>query len=297
VIDDLILGYLLTRVFGGRNETRSPSVVFPSSPSTAQPPPGTVQPAPGSTPSSSSPGLPFPSGVTPPNGAQTKPPAGYVKAVEVWQINPQIAAQAGPVLQASQVVGAEPVTVQMLESQFPNGWVGKKSATAEEAATARTLLKQWKDGGVLFQGPSTLADRRAYRMVKHPAGPAPSSSAPSSSSPGPTIPATTTPSMPRQVDPVPPPPAPPAPPPPGDSLVTAVRRGEGLAQVAKRLGQPETMASAIVLQRTNVPGPDGWYKATDLSKGGLAKTGRKGGLQPGDRLFVPSTWSPNPGAL
>lgn len=284
MIEDLILGYLLTRVFS-RDEARSPSVVFPASPSSAQQPPGSAQSAPGT----SSPGLPFPSGVpAPPNGARTKPPAGYVKAIEVWQINPSIAAQAGPVLQASQVVGAEPVTVQMLEAQFPNGWVGKKSATAEESVTAKALLAQWKDGGVMFLGPSTLAGRRAYRMVKHPAGGVPASS----SDPGPTIPTGYTPAA------APPAPtAPPASPSSSDVLVTAVRRGEGLAQVAKRLGQPETMASAIVLQRTNVPGPDGWFSASDLSKGGLVKKGRKGGLQPGDRLFVPATWSPNPGAL
>lgn len=287
MIDHLILGYLITKVFGGN--------------SSAQPPPGTVQPAPGA--STTSPGLPpFPSGVTPPNGATTKPGAGYVKSVEVWQINPAIAQAAGPALASVNVVGAEPVTVQMLESQFPNGWVGKKSATPEEAATAKTLLATWKDGGVMFMGPSTLTGRRAYRMTKHPAGTAPPST-PSvpSSSPGPTIPATMPPweagpTLPRQVDPVPAPP-PPTPAAPGDQLVTAVRKGEGLAQVAKRLGQPETIVSAVALQRANVPGPDGWYSATDLSKGGLAKKNRKGGLQPGDRLFVPAAWSPKPGAL
>jgi hypothetical protein len=74
--------------------------------------------------------------------------------------------------------------------------------------------------------------------------------------------------------------------------VTLVRRGEGLANVARRLGQPATAASASVLQKANVPGPDGQYTAQALDKGGLKKKGRAGGLQPGDRLFVPPQWGP-----
>jgi hypothetical protein len=75
--------------------------------------------------------------------------------------------------------------------------------------------------------------------------------------------------------------------------VTAVRKGEGLSQIAKRLGRPQTAASAAELRDANVPaGPDAMWRKTDLSKGGLAKQGRAGGLQPGDRLFVPASWSP-----
>jgi hypothetical protein len=73
--------------------------------------------------------------------------------------------------------------------------------------------------------------------------------------------------------------------------VTAVRRGEGLAQVAKRCGQPESRDSVLAIREVNVPqGPDARWKKTDLSKGGLAKEGRSGGLQPGDKLFVPPQW-------
>lgn len=294
MIDDLILGYLLTKVFA-RDEARSPSVVLPS---TAQPPPGSAQPAPGT----SSPGQPFPGGITPPNGAQTKPPAGFIRAVEVWQINPQIAASAAPAI-VGLGVGAEPLTVQMLEAQFPNGWVGKKTATPEEAANARTILKQWKEGGVMFLGPSTLTGRRAYRMAKHPAAghPQPPTIQPAPQ-PAPTVPASYTPPeghpFPRETDPTQTQTQTQTQTNPSNGQITAVRKGEGLAQVARRLGQPETMVSAIVLQRANVPGPDGWYSATDLSKGGLAKKGRKGGLQPGDRLFVPAGWAAvTPGAL
>jgi hypothetical protein len=74
--------------------------------------------------------------------------------------------------------------------------------------------------------------------------------------------------------------------------ITLVRRGEGLANVAKRLGQPATGTSAIVIQKANLPGPDGLYTAQALDKGGLKKKGRAGGLQPGDRLFVPPQWGP-----
>jgi hypothetical protein len=80
--------------------------------------------------------------------------------------------------------------------------------------------------------------------------------------------------------------------------ITLVRRGEGLANVAKRLGQPATGASATVLQQHNIPGPDGLYSKQALDKGGLKKKGRAGGLQPGDRLFVPPQWGPvDPGRL
>jgi hypothetical protein len=74
--------------------------------------------------------------------------------------------------------------------------------------------------------------------------------------------------------------------------ITAVRKGEGLANVARRLGKPATAASAKELQAANVPGPDGWFSAQPLDKGGLKKKGRAGGLQPGDRLFVPPQWGP-----
>jgi hypothetical protein len=74
--------------------------------------------------------------------------------------------------------------------------------------------------------------------------------------------------------------------------ITRVRKGEGLANVAKRLGQPATGTSATVLQKANLPGPDGWYTAQALDKGGLKKKNRAGGLQPGDRLFVPPQWGP-----
>jgi hypothetical protein len=47
-----------------------------------------------------------------------------------------------------------------------------------------------------------------------------------------------------------------------------------------------------VLQKANLPGPDGWFTAQALDKGGLKKKNRAGGLQPGDRLFVPPQWGP-----
>ncbi len=143
-------------------------------------------------------------------------------------------------------------------------------------------------------------------MTKHPIAPgSPSAPAPF---PAPQV----TPAQP----PAPPPPPPPAPAPapapgqvvtipemtitPGPDpgpMITTVRKGEGLANVAKRLGSPATAASATAIQQANLPGPDGWYTATALTKGGLAKRGRAGGLQPGDRLFVPPNWAVDPSAL
>jgi len=302
---DLIFGFILTKLLSPA-ETKSPAVVFPPTPG--------PNPTPGPTPSTStpSPQLPaptFPTGVSVPE----KPPAlpaGFKRAVEVWIVNPVIARQQGAAL-----VGAPPavaatgnaLTLQALESHFPQGWVGAKSATAEEAATAKALLAKWKDGGVMFMGPPTLTGRRAFRMTKHPATGA--ATVPTSS-PGVPQPATVPASFPTPAaTPAPstrPPTATPSPvttlpevlvtadAPTGEPIqqVTAVRKGEGLAQVAKRLGRPATQQSAVELRAANLPGPNGDYTSQDLTKGGLKKRNRAGGLQPGDRLFVPKAWGP-----
>lgn len=316
MVEDLVLGFILSKLFAPKVAS-SPAVVFPpsSAPSAptpaapAQPPtPAAAQlpAAPVVRPAQPQPAQPsFPAQVAPPAAPQTQAPAGFKRAIEVWQVNPAIATQAKPAL-AGLGVGAEPITVQLLESQFPKGWVGKKSATAEEAATAKKLLSQWKDGGTLFLGPSTLEGRRAYRMTKHPIAAAPGQ---------PAAPAPFTP--PQVTNPQPAAPAAPAAAPPGSvttipevvitpgapgttapgPLVTTVRKGEGLANVAKRLGFPATGASATAIQKANIPGPEGLYSAQDLAKGGLKKKGRAGGLQPGDRLFVPTNWAVDPSAL
>jgi len=265
---------------------------------------------------------------TSPTGPTSTVPAGFKKGVEIWIVKPSIAQQASSVL-----VGAPPdvaavgaaITLQALENQFPSGWQGAKSATPAEAAKAKSLLASWKDGGVVFDGPSTLTGRRAYRMTKHPASAVPGATPPAPTAPPvapaaapPAAPPATVPaSFPSTPAPAPAPTPRPAPVPstPGvvttlpevlitadapaapaaapARLVTAVRKGEGLANVAKRLGRPATATSAIELQQANVPqGPDAMWSKTDLSKGGLKKAGRAGGLQPGDRLFVPASWSP-----
>jgi len=190
---------------------------------------------------------------------------------------------------------------------------------------AKSLLAKWRDGGVVFDGPATLTGRRAYRMTRHPAGAVPGATAPAPTAPAAAPPAAPAAAPPATVPasfptspapapaPAPRPPAAPAPAPVVTTLpevlitadapapaaaplgrqVTAVRRGEGLANVAKRLGRPATAASALELREANVPqGPDATWQKTDLAKGGLKKTGRAGGLQPGDRLFVPASWSP-----
>ena len=321
-IDDLILGFVISKLFGSANATKSPAVVFPP----ASPPAPAPAPAPAPVPQQQQPAAPpqlpaFPSQVpVPPATPQNEAPAGFKRAIEVWQVNPQIAAQAAPAL-SGLGVGAEAVTIQMLEAGFPKGWQGKTSATAEEAANAKQLLSQWKDGGVLFMGPATLKDRRAYRMTKHPIAATPGAPTPPAPFPTP------------QVQPAQPaaPAAPAAPPgstvvtkPDGSTIttrpdgskvvtipevtitpgpdagpaVTTVRKGEGLANIAKRLGFPATGASATAIQKANVPqGPDATWVATALAKGGLSKKGRAGGLQPGDRLFVPPNWAVDPSAL
>lgn len=332
---DLLLGFVLSKLFDNKGETRSPAVTFPPAPGAPTPPAPSVPAAPPAAPPATSQPVPpaFPVSVpvpppTSPTGPTSTVPAGFKKAVEMWIVKPSIAQQASSVL-----VGAPPdvaavgaaITLQALETQFPSGWQGATSATAAEAAKAKSLLAKWKDGGVVFDGPSTLTGRRAYRMTKHPAAAVPGATPPAPTAPpvAPPVappaappPATVPASFPTPASTPAPAPRPPAAAPtptpnvttlpevlitadaPQPSAapsrqVTAVRKGEGLTQIAKRLGRPATIPSANELRDANVPsGPDASWKKTDLSKGGLAKQGRAGGLQPGDRLFVPASWSP-----
>lgn len=313
---DLIFGFILTKLLS-KPETLSPAVVFPPAGggTPPQPQPATPQPA-TPQPSTATPQLPaptFPASVPAPAAKPTTTTPGMKKAVEVWEVQPSIARQAGQTLVGMGIaedVGAA-MTLQVLEQQFPKGWQGKRSATPEEAANAKAALAKWKKGGVLFMGPPTFAGRRAYRMTEHPATATPATATPAPTAipttpQAPTVPA----SFPTPAaTPAPSAPAPAATATPAPSIpevlvtadapastpiqqVTTVRKGEGLSQVAKRLGRPATQASAMELRAANVPGPNGDYSSQDLSKGGLKKAGRAGGLQPGDRLFVPKAWGP-----
>lgn len=316
-IDDLILGFVISKLFGSANSgpAKSPAVVFPPAGGGGAPPAPAPAPAPAQQPAAPAqlpPGTPvFPSQVVVPPQQGADAPAGFKRAIEVWQVNPMIAQQAAPAL-SGLGVGAEAVTIQMLESGFPKGWQGKKSATDEEAANAKRLLSQWKDGNVLFLGPATLKDRRAYRMTKHPIAATPGAL----TQPAPFTPPPVAPAVPAQQAPAAPPGVTVTTQPDGSKLftipevtvtpgpdnsgpqVTTVRKGEGLANIAKRLGFPANGASATAIQKANVPnGPDAQWTAIALAKGGLQKKGRAGGLQPGDRLFLPSNWTADPGAL
>lgn len=72
--------------------------------------------------------------------------------------------------------------------------------------------------------------------------------------------------------------------------VVTVQQGEGLSQVARRLGRSGGIDDVRALRNANIPeGPDARWKST--STGNLAKEGRPGGLQPGDRLFIPEGWA------
>lgn len=318
LLEDLALGWVISKLFGSKSETQaaqSPGVFFP--------PAGTTTPAttPAATPAPDFPAqVPVPTSSAPAPAGQPAP-AGFKRGVEVWIVRPEIARQGQPLISGLGAAAGQ-MAIAALEAQFPKGWRAATSATPAEAAKAKSLLASWHEGGVVFDGPPTLTGRRAYRMMKHPLspgeqprGPAP---APAAAAAPPAAPA---PAFPAQV-PVPATaPATPAAAPPGPGTVTTtpgggvvttlpevlitadapaqpvnqittVRRGEGLANVARRLGQPATATSAVVLQKANIPGPDGLYSAQPLDKGGLKKKGRAGGLQPGDRLFVPPQWGP-----
>ena len=306
---DLLFGFILGKLL---TRDKQPAVTF-SAPGSAPP----AAPSPAAAPAAPRAVTPatFPQAVTvPPVQPASSPaptPAGFKRAVEVWIVKPEIARQAGVVVgQMGAEVGA--MTVAVLKQQFPNGWRGAPSATAAEAEMAKRLLPQWKDGMVVFAhqpagAPETAQNIRAFRMTKHPlnsgvtapARPAPTR--PAAAPAAPTVPASFPAPAAAPAAPAAPAPAPvetlpevviradqPAAP---VALVTAVRRGEGLANVAKRLGRPATMASVKELHAANVPqGPDAqWSVAKD---GNLKKAGRAGGLQPGDRLFVPAAWGP-----
>jgi hypothetical protein len=305
-VDPLLLGMLLGKMFSKGSPARRPAD-FLVTPTVNPPPVPATTPAtttPATTPAALPPAPSFPTQVVVPSPAEP----GFKKAIEVWQVNPTLIAQAGTML-----VGATAdVALTMLEKNFPTGWVPKKTATPEEAATAKSLLASWKDGGVMFLGPGTPAGRRAYRMTKHPksAGASPAPSPATSSPTAPTVPAsvvtpapTAVPTSPGAAAPPPPPAAaPPGPvltpevlPPAGAPQIVTVRPGEGLATIARRLGVPADATRAAELRDANVPtGPGGvtWEKKplSDAATGGIKKKNRKGGLQPGDRLFVPPSW-------
>lgn len=305
---DIVLGFVLAKLFGGSkggDATASPTRVLPRNGN------GHAHSQPHAharaLPAPSASATPFPASVDVPSSPTAPPGDDFLQAVEVWEVRPDVAAmQSNPVLtgQIGQVNDA--TALAALEASFPAGWRPSTKVSAQEQATAIELTKKpkWHDGGILFMGPQTLTARRAYRMTKHPKHgaeakqPAP---VPVPQKPGETVPAT----FPIEPTPAPAPPpgfdpisrtpgSEPAAPSSGQAIVT-VQRGEGLATIAKRLGQPATATAAKQLRDANVPnGPDGHtWKATSLTDPetrGIKRTDRKGGLQPGDRLFVPTTW-------
>lgn len=293
---DLVLGFFLAKLFGkngGAPAAVSPAVVHNGH--------ARAHHAHAAAPATHTQPAAFPANVEVPSSSTTAP-AGFKKALEVWAVRPDVAAmQSSPAL--TQTIGQvnDATALSALEASFPAGWAPVQRVTAAEQAQAIALLKQWHDGGVVFLGPSTLTGRRAYRMTKHPAGASSSTPAPVPvpSQPGQTVPA----SFPVQVTPATPPTHPhphqgphaaPATAPSSQAIVT-VQKDEGLAQIAKRLGQPASADSAKALRAANVPnGPDGhtWVATslTDPKTRGMKRTDRTGGLQPGDRLFVPTAW-------
>jgi len=187
-----------------------------------------------------------------------------------------------------------------VEAQFPIGWQSARSVTADEIATARGLLSQWREGGVLFLGSPTLAGRRAYRMTRHPGAtsapaPVPAPRRATGLIPDPPPPAVTPAAAPaRSPTPATEPTPPPATPNPQGLRIVTVKRGEGLANIAKRLGRPATAASASELRAANIPqGPDNQWRTAPMEKGGIARKGYQPGIRPGDRLYIPAAWGIN----
>lgn len=46
-------------------------------------------------------------------------------------------------------------------------WRPARSPTAAEVRRAQEYLREWKRGGIYYEGPRTFAGRRQYRMVEH----------------------------------------------------------------------------------------------------------------------------------
>jgi hypothetical protein len=299
---DLLFGFVLAKLFSNQAQARKPP------PAAAPPPPPSGPTTPAALPASPAGASPAPAPAPAPSfptAVNVPPPATtskFKKAVEVWQVRPDIQNLKGSPFVVGLVGEVNDATaLAALEGNFPTGWAPSKSVTQAERNMAIALTQKWVDGNVVFLGPATLAGRRAFRMTKHPidavqpqpAAPQAPPAAVPVATPAPVAPA-----------PVPPPPAPvpvspvpdvapPAAQAPTGALETAVRKGEGLAQVGKRLGRAESQQTATELRAANLPaGPGGVaYTKINLSDGGLRRSDRKtGGLQPGDRLFVPASW-------
>lgn len=315
---DLLIGFVLSKLFEKKNGAAArPADIHvppaPTAPPFVPPAPPPLPPGPEATQPTVTPPPPtFPVNVVVPPAPPPVPvaPPGMKKAVEVWQVKPEIAAAA-----AGMLAGAGPqvaaLSLSALEQNFPSGWSPAQVVTATEVQTAKAMLAQWRDGGVIFLGPGNLAQRRAYRMTKHgqatPAPqPQPVQPAAPPPPPGPTVPASVvTPAAappPAAAAPAPvavPPPAA-APPtsqeapqrPAGLRQIGTIRRGEGLLNMAKRLGRTPDGATLRELQAENVPqGPENvQWSTVPAAKGGIKKLGRVPGTQPGDRFFLPMAW-------
>lgn len=255
------------------------------------PPPGVLPPPPAASPATPA-AVPFPSGL-----ASGEPRPGFRKAVEVWRLRQSsLPSNLGP------VVGAEDAVVAMREREFPRGWesVPQSAVTRNEMARAVSLLNEWKKGNVRFEGARTLQGRRAFVMTEHPRPATVPAASPAAPPAGPTVPASF-PSPPPAAPPAAKPPAPvPAPPPPPPGVpatqTTAVRPGEGLINIVRRLLGTKTQDNRwIELRAANVPNDaDGRPRQRIAltadhpdAKGGILPK-----LAPGQRLFVPPHWGP-----
>lgn len=207
MISDILLGFLLTKVLGSGANQR-PTVLAPQ-------PPGTRPPRQAETPANRgkkappkaapAPAPPFPANVDVPTD-RSEPGPGFKKAVEIWHVNPAVAAlKDSPFVVGNVGAVNEATALEALQNNFPNGWKPLTTVTDAERNMAIALLDKWKDGGVTFLGPATFAGRRAFRMTQHPKAaqapsPAPARPAPTrpAPAPAPTVPASSMSSTPKR---------------------------------------------------------------------------------------------------
>jgi len=239
---------------------------------------------------------PFPNGIP---DQPDHPSAGMLKAVEIWRMQ-------GAVTPSADTTPAELVSQAQL--QFPHGWgpLRQSDVTAIDVQKAVSLLGVWQKGRILFDGPMSPNDRRAYVMTEHPrhttrpVGPAPAPGP----GPAPTPPAPVPPAPGPAPGPAPAPePLPPAPDPgdhpgptptPATHKITTVRPREGLANIAIRLLGHEGNTAWPELRAVNIP-----HDADGRARSKIAT--EQGGihpiLQPGQHLWVPDNWDVDPGLL
>jgi len=164
-----IVGWLLASVFKKGSDVAAPGrEPAPSSAPTVPVPPGATAPSPNV--------VPWPRGETSMPEAKPAQPLRPPGTHEVIQhvvvpsdprrggLRPQVFKKTGRAVPQDE----EHAMLARERAPFERSyWRPKRKVTALVAARAKALLPEWKQGGVVFDGPRTFSGRVQYRMTKH----------------------------------------------------------------------------------------------------------------------------------